>query len=591
MEVIGMRKTKIVCTIGPASEDLQTLKEMLLAGMNVARLNFSHGSHEEHGRRIRVIRQAAEETGLPVAILLDTRGPEIRLGTFAQGKVQLVNGQTFTLTTRQVQGTEEIVSVSHGGLPRDVAPGRRVLIDDGLIELKVKEVTETDIICLVENGGDVSDRKGVNLPGSQVSLPSMGPQDRDDIIFGIEQGVDFIAASFVRSAADVLAIRRLLEEYDSDIHIIAKIENHQGLDNLDSILKVVDGLMVARGDLGVEIPPEEVPLAQKHMISRCNQLGKPVITATQMLDSMIRNPRPTRAEASDVANAIFDGTDAIMLSGETAMGKYPVESVATMARLAERTEQALDCDHFLHRHETSKPQSVTDAISYASRQTARRLGAAAILTSTHSGHTARMVSKYRPGMPVIAVTPNPAVLRKLLLTWGVVPLLGRKTENTDEMIYEAITTALDRGLIDNGDLVVITAGVPVGVPGTTNLLKVHLVGDVVVRGTGIGHKPVVGPVRVVRTARDASKIKFGDILVTIGLDREMVPSLQGVEAIIAEEGGLTSPAAIIGLELGIPVIVGADGATSLLEDGQIVSLDTARGLVYRGQANIAGGHI
>lgn len=586
-----MRKTKIVCTIGPASEDLGTLKKMLLAGMNVARLNFSHGSHEEHGRRIEALRQASQETCMPVAILLDTKGPEIRLGTFAQGSVQLANGQTFTLTTREVQGNEEIVSVSHSGLPRDLAAGRRVLIDDGLIELTVKEVTETDVICQVQNGGAVSDRKGVNLPGSEVSLPSMGPQDRDDILFGIQQDVDFIAASFVRSAGDILALRRLLEEYDSDIHIIAKIENHQGLDNLDSILKVVDGLMVARGDLGVQIPPEEVPLAQKHMITRCNQLGKPVITATQMLDSMIRNPRPTRAEASDVANAIFDGTDAIMLSGETAAGKYPVDSVATMARLARRTELALDCDHFLLRHETSKPQSVTDAISYASRQTARRLGAAAILTSTQSGHTARMVSKYRPGAPVIAITPKPAVLRKLLLTWGVAPLLGRKTDNTDEMVYESITAALGQNLISNGDLVVITAGVPVGVPGTTNLLKVHLVGDVVVRGTGIGDKPAVGPVRVVRSAKEVGKLKFGDIMVTIGVDKEMVPFMNGVEAIIAEEGGLTSSAAIVGLELGIPVIVGADGAASLLEDGQVVSLDTSRGLVYRGQANIAGGHI
>lgn len=583
-----MRKTKIVCTIGPASEDLETLKKMLQAGMNVARLNFSHGSHEEHGRRIKTIRQASKETGLPVAILLDTRGPEIRIKTFAQDKVELRAGQQFTLTTREVQGSEEIVSVTYAGLPGDVQPGRRILIDDGLIELEVAELTDTDVLCYVINGGSLSNRKSINLPGSKVRLPALGPQDRDDIIFGIQEGLDFIAASFVRSAGDVLAIRRLLEEHDSDIHIIAKIENHQGLEHLDSILKVVDGIMVARGDLGVEIPPEEVPLAQKDMIRRCNQLGKPVITATQMLDSMIRNPRPTRAEASDVANAIFDGTDAIMLSGETAAGKYPVESVATMARLAERTELALECDQFLTRHETSKPQSVTDAISYASRQTARRLGAAAILTSTQSGHTARMVSKYRSGVPVIAVTPNPAVLRKLLLTWGVAPLLGRKTENTDEMIYEAITTALTQGLISNGDLVVITAGVPVGVPGTTNLLKVHVVGDVVVRGTGIGHKPAVGPVRIVRTAKDVTKLKFGDILVTIGLDKEMVSSLNGVEAIIAEEGGLTSPAAIIGLELGIPVIVGADGATSLLEDGQVVSLDTGRGLVYRGQANVAG---
>jgi len=582
-----MRRTKIVCTIGPASEDLEVLKKMILAGMNVARLNFSHGNHEEHRRRIENIRRASTETEIPVAILLDTRGPEIRLGTFAQGKVKLEAGQKFVLTVGDVVGDAERVSVTHSGLPGDVEPGRCILLDDGLVELKVEEVSATDVTCQVVNGGIISDRKGVNLPGSKVSLPAMGPQDRDDIIFGIQQGVDFIAASFIRTAVDVLAIRRLLEEEGTNIPIIAKIENQQGLDNLDAILEVVDGLMVARGDLGVQIPPEEVPLAQKHMIIRCNQTGKPVITATQMLDSMIRNPRPTRAEASDVANAIFDGTDAIMLSGETAAGSYPVESVDTMARLAQRTELALNCEHLLSRQSTG-PQSVTDSISFAGRQTAQRLGAAAILTSTQSGHTARMVSKYRPTVPVIAITPNESVRRRLLLTWGVVPLLGRKTETTDEMIYESITTALEQGLISNGDLVVITAGVPVGVPGTTNLLKIHVVGDVVVRGTGIGQQPAVGSVKIASSPAEADKLRTGDILVTTGLDRDMVEYLPGIEGIIAEEGGLTSHAAIVGLELGIPVIVGAEGATSLLEDGQIVSLDTQRGLVYRGQANIAG---
>jgi pyruvate kinase len=582
-----MRKTKIVCTIGPASESPEILKQMMLAGMNVARLNFSHGSQEEHARRIEAIRRASAETGIPVAILLDTKGPEIRLGTFANGSARLEAGQKFTLTIRDVAGNEEIASVTHEGLPQDVAVGHPILLDDGLIELRVEEVTDTDVICRVMNGGVVGDRKGINLPGTNVSLPAMSLKDEEDILFGIKMGVDFIAASFIRSAGDVLAIRRLLEDNDADIEIIAKIENKQGLDNLVSILKVADGLMVARGDLGVEIPTEEVPLAQKHMIAQCNKQGKPVITATQMLDSMIRNPRPTRAEASDVANAIFDGTDAIMLSGETASGRYPVESVVTMARLAERTELAVDWNQFVSRQQRES-HSVTDAISSACRQTAVRLGAAAILTSTQSGHTARMVSKYRPGMPIIAVTPTPQVQRKLLLTWGVEPILGRETDDTDEMIYESITAALNAQLIRNGDMVVITAGVPVGVPGTTNLLKVHVVGDVVVRGTGIGHNPVVGITRVVRTAKDVSKIKFGDIIVVVGMTPEIVEHLQGVEGIIAEEGGLTSAAAIIGLELGIPVIVGAEGATSLLEDGQTVSLDVERGLVYRGQANLAG---
>ena len=576
-----------MCTIGPASESPEILEAMVLAGMNVARLNFSHGSHDEHGRRIEGIRRAAAATGRPVAILLDTKGPEIRLGNFTKGSIQLETGQKFTLTTREVPGDEEVVSVSHIGLPKDITPGRPILLDDGLIELSVEEVTETDVVCRVVNGGPLSDHKGVNLPGTPVSLPAMSPKDQQDIIYGIEQGVDYLAASFIRSVGDVLCIRRLLEEYGSSIEIIAKIENRQGLDNLDSILRVVDGLMVARGDLGVEIPTEEVPLAQKKMIAQCNRLGKPVITATQMLDSMIRNPRPTRAEASDVANAIFDGTDAIMLSGETASGRYPVESVATMAKLAERTELAVDWELFLARQKAGS-HSVTDAISSACRQTATRLEAAAILTSTQSGHTPRMVSKYRPQMPIIAVTPDPAVQRKLLLTWGVEPILGQETDDTDEIIYEAITSALRKGLIGNGDLVVITAGVPVGVPGTTNLLKVHVVGDVVVRGTGIGHIPVVAPARIVRAVKDVAKLKDGDIIVVVGMDPEVVKQLPGIRGIIAEEGGLTSAAAIIGLELGIPVVVGAEGATSLLEDGQVISMDIERGLVYRGQARLAG---
>ncbi len=583
-----IRKTKIVATIGPASRNLETLEKMIAAGMNVGRLNFSHGDHSTHGENIDLIRQAAEKAGVPVAVLLDSKGPEIRIRTFDGGQADLSAGERFVLTTRDVVGNNSMVSVNHPGLPGDVEKDCRVLIDDGMVELKVDEITETDVVCAVVNGGVLTDRKSVNIPGCEVSMPSLSDEDRADIIFGIEKEVDFVAASFVRMPEDILAIRRLMEENGASIPIIAKIENQQGLDNLDAILRVSDGLMVARGDLGVEIPPEEVPLAQKHMITRCNQLGKPVITATQMLDSMIRNPRPTRAEASDVANAIFDGTDAIMLSGETAAGRYPVEAVETMARMAMRTEKALDCQQFLARHSESSFNTVTDSISYASRQTARRLGAAAILTSTQSGHTARMVSKYRPPAPVVAITPSMKVVRQLLLCWGVVPLQGRKTDNTDQMIYEAISTALDKEIIAKGDLVVITAGVPVGVPGTTNLLKVHLVGDVVVRGTGIGQQPVVGPVCVAVNAREASeKLKPGHILVTGSLDREMVPHLGKITAIIAEEGGLTSHAAIVGLDMGIPVVVGAEGATTLLDDGQVVSIDTGRGLVYRGEANVS----
>lgn len=582
-----MRRTKIVCTIGPASESPENLRKLILAGMNVARLNFSHGDYEEHGARINAIRQVARELNKNIAILLDTKGPEIRIKKFAEGKIQLNEGDIFTLTTNDIMGDQTKVAITYDGLPDDVKPGDRILVDDGLIELKVLEVSKTDIKCEVLNGGPLSDRKGVNVPGVSVSLPAMSEKDLNDIEFGIQQGVDFIAASFIRKASDVLAIRRVLEEHNSDIHIISKIENQEGVDNLEEILKVSDGLMVARGDLGVEIPVEEVPLAQKLMIESCNKAGKPVITATQMLDSMMRNPRPTRAEASDVANAIFDGTDAIMLSGETAAGKYPEESVKTMAQIAERAEQAVLCEKILGKKTFTARASITDSISSATCSTAQNLGASAIITSTQSGFTAKMVSKYRPKCPIIAVTPEERVVRKLVLTWGVFPVLGNQTDNTDDMIQEAIMTSLESKYIKDGDLVVITAGVPVGMAGTTNLLKVHVVGDVAVKGTGIGNNPVHGVVIVAKTAKDlANKKGCGDILVTISTDRDLVPNLEGVKAIVAEEGGLTSSTAIVGLSKGIPVIVGASGATSMLKDGEEVTVDPQRGLVYRGYAKV-----
>ncbi|SHJ83082.1 pyruvate kinase [Anaerobranca californiensis DSM 14826] len=582
-----MRRTKIVCTIGPASESPEMLKKLILAGMNVARLNFSHGDYEEHGRRIATIRQVAKELNKNVAILLDTKGPEIRIKKFAQGKIQLNEGDIFTLTTEDILGDETKVAITYEGLPADVKKGDRILLDDGLIALEVLETTNTDIKCKVLNGGPLSDKKGVNVPGVSVSLPAMSDKDLNDIKFGIEQGVDFIAASFIRKASDVLAIRRVLEEHNSDIHIISKIENQEGLDNLDEILKVSDGLMVARGDLGVEIPVEEVPLAQKLMIEKCNKAGKPVITATQMLDSMIRNPRPTRAEASDVANAIFDGTDAIMLSGETAAGKYPEEAVKTMAQIAERAEQAVRYEEILGKKTFTPKASITDSISSATCNTAQSLGASAIITSTQSGYTAKMVSKYRPKCPIIAVTPDERVVRKLVLSWGVFPVLGKQTDNTDDMIAEAIKTSLEHGYIKEGDLVVITAGVPVGIAGTTNLLKVHVVGDVIVKGTGIGNNSVQGKVIVAKTAKELiNKKGQGDILVTNATDSDLVPNLEGIKAIVAEEAGLTSTTAIVGLSKGIPVVVGASGATSLLKDGEEVTVDPQRGLVYRGLATV-----
>ncbi len=582
-----MRHTKIVCTIGPASESLEVLQAIIEAGMDVARLNFSHGTHEEHRRRIEGIRQAAAAVGKTVAILLDTRGPEIRVGKMEGGRVTLTEGAEVVLTTQELLGTPQRISVNYLGLPREVKAGDRVLIDDGLIELVVLAVEGEDIRCRVVNGGEVSDRKGVNVPGVEVALPAVTDQDLEDILFGIAMKVDFIAASFIRRPEDVLAIRRILEEHGADIHIIAKIENQSGVKNAEDILKVADGIMVARGDLGVEIPVEEVPLVQKDLINLCNMAGKPVITATQMLDSMMRNPRPTRAEASDVANAIMDGTDAIMLSGETAAGRFPVEAVRTMARLAERTEQALDFPTMLRQRGKAFQRTVTDAISHATCTISLDLQAEAIITPTTSGSTARMVSKYRPACPVVAASPNADVLRKLSLVWGVIPVLVPITTGTDQMISAGVAAALEAGVINSGDLTVITAGVPVGVPGTTNLIKVHIVGEIRARGMGIGQRVAVGTVRIVHTAEEAeTKIREGDILVTISTDRDFVPAMERSAAIITETGGLTSHAAIVGLNLGVPVVVGVDHATERLADGETVTVDGSRGVIYRGVTKV-----
>lgn len=468
-----MRKTKIVCTIGPSSESLENIKKLILAGMNVARLNFSHGDFEEHGGRIKNIRQASEELGKSVAILLDTKGPEIRTGKLKEEPIELEQDEFITLTTEEILGDKDRLSVTYSDLPGDVEVGSTILIDDGLIGLSVVEIQGTEIKCRIVNGGTIKSKKGVNVPGVNISLPGITEKDANDIKFGIESGVDFIAASFVRKAGDVLEIRQLLEKNNAThIQIISKIENQQGIDNLDEILEVSDGLMVARGDLGVEIPAEDVPLAQKRMIEKCNIAGKPVITATQMLDSMQRNPRPTRAEASDVANAIFDGTDAIMLSGETAAGKYPVESVETMSRIAEKAESALEYREIFLKQSNAQQTTVTEAISQAVANSALELNAKAIITSTETGYTARMVSKYRPKAPIIAVTTEDQTLRRLALNWGVTPVKGTLAASTDEMFDYAMKGGLDSGLVKEGDLVVITAGVPLGRSGSTNLIKI-----------------------------------------------------------------------------------------------------------------------
>lgn len=469
-------RTKIVCTLGPASERMEVLKQMIRAGMNVARFNFSHGSRAEHGARMTAVKQAAAELGTRVAMLLDTKGPEIRLGEMEEGVV-LKDGEEVILTTAPIVGNEKRLPVNLPTLPLDVRPGQIILLDDGLIELEALSTTEEEIRCRIRHGDKISSHKGVNIPGAVISLPALTKQDIEDIEFGLSQGIDFIAASFVRTAKDILEIRRLLEKHNARVGIIAKIENRTGIENLDEILEAADGIMVARGDLGVEIPVEEIPLVQKMIIHKCNQAGKPVITATQMLESMIRNPRPTRAEATDVANAIFDGTDAIMLSGETAVGRYPVEAVATMARIARRAERSLPYLEILQRKGLADERTATDAISHASCTIALELGAKAIITPTASGATARRVAKYRPPAPILATSPDERVLNQLCLVWGVEPLPVKRTEGTDEMVNEAVNAAIRFGRVREGDLVIITAGVPANVPGTTNLLKIHIVGE------------------------------------------------------------------------------------------------------------------
>lgn len=474
----ALRKTKIVCTLGPATEDDAVLRAMIQAGMNVARLNFSHGTYEGHAQNIRRIRALSAELHTPVGIMLDTKGPEIRLKTFRDHRVTLQKGQLFTLCTGDVEGDAEHVSITYADLPADVQPGTTILIDDGLVGLTVEAVSKTEIQCRVNNGGVISDRKGINVPDANLSMPFISRKDREDILFGIQENVDFIAASFTRTEEDILAIRKLLTDNGGKgISIIAKIENMQGVQNIDSILAVSDGVMVARGDLGVEIPLEQIPIIQKMIIRKAYSRGKQIITATQMLDSMIKNPRPTRAEATDVANAIYDGTGAIMLSGETAAGLYPVEAVRTMARIAQVAEASID---YVQRFRDSVPRpsaNITNAISHACCTSAQDLNATAVVTVTKTGFTAKMLSRFRPGCPIIACAPVERVVRQLCLSWGITPLLIEEVTDTDELFERAVDAGIDAGLLHKDDLIVMTAGVPLGISGTTNLMRVHVVGS------------------------------------------------------------------------------------------------------------------
>lgn len=583
-----MRKSKIVCTIGPATESEEMLEKIMKQGMNVARLNFSHQTQKEHKERIDAIKRVREKLDLPVAIMLDTKGPEVRTGDFENGEVEVKTGEKFVLTTRDILGTDKISKITYENLPQDVKIGDSILIDDGLIELEVVEKDKEEVICIVKNGGTITNHKGVNIPGVNIGLPSLTEKDKDDIIFGIENEVDFIAPSFIRKARDVIEIRKILEQNGGeDIQIISKIENREGVDNIEEIVEMSDGIMVGRGDLGVEIPPEEVPLVQKHLIKKCNEAGKPVITATQMLDSMIRNPRPTRAEVTDIANAIIDGSDSIMLSGETAAGKYPEESVKTMSDIAIRIENSLDYEELLRSKTIGRDMTITNAISHATCSTAQDLGAAAIVTPTSSGYTAMAVSKYRPKAVIIASTPYEKVMRKLSLTWGVYPVKSKNVETTDDIINVSVQSIMEKGYLNQGDLIVITAGVPVGEAGSTNLIKVHTIGEPVLKGIGIGGRAATGIARVGLNLDELKKtFKSGDILVATNTDKDIMEYIEKASGIIVEEGGVTSHAAIVGLSLGKPVIVGAKNATKEIKNGETITIDSDGGLIYRGEAQI-----
>ncbi|MCI2943412.1 pyruvate kinase [Staphylococcus haemolyticus] len=585
-----MRKTKIVCTIGPASESEEMLEKLMKAGMNVARLNFSHGSHEEHKARIDTIRKVADKLGKTIGILLDTKGPEIRTHDMKDGLIMLEKGKEVIVSMSQVEGTPEKFSVTYEDLINDVQIGSYILLDDGLVELQVKDIDKTkgEVKCDILNTGELKNKKGVNLPGVKVNLPGITNKDADDILFGIKEDIDYIAASFVRRPSDVLDIREILErENNYNITIFPKIENQEGIDNIEEILEVSDGLMVARGDMGVEIPPESVPIVQKDLIRKCNKLGKPVITATQMLDSMQRNPRATRAEASDVANAIYDGTDAVMLSGETAAGLYPEEAVKTMRNIAISAEAAQDYKKLLSDRTKLVETSLVNAIGVSVAHTALNLKVKAIVAATESGSTAVTISKYRPHSDIIAVTPSEYTARQLALVWGAYPVIKKGRKTTDDLLNNAVATAVETGRVTNGDLIIITAGVPTGEKGTTNMMKLHLVGDEIAKGQGVGRGSVVGKTVVANSASDLEGVDLSEsVIVTNSVDETLVPYIEQAVGLITEENGITSPSAIIGLEKGIPTIIGVENATKELKDGILVTVDAAQGKIFEGYANV-----
>lgn len=587
-----MKRTKIVSTLGPASNTVDTIVQLINSGANVFRFNFSHGDHEEHLERMKMVHEAEKITGKVVGIMLDTKGAEIRTTAQENGKFEAHTGDVIRVSMdSSLTGTPQKIAVTYPGLYDDTHVGGHVLIDDGLVDLKItdKDDAHKELVTEVQNDGLIGSRKGVNAPGVEIRLPGITEKDTADINFGLDHEINYISASFVRKAQDVLDIRELLEaKHMEHVQIFPKIESQEGIDNIDDILKVADGLMVARGDMGVEIPFENVPFVQKNLIKKCNALGKPVITATQMLDSMQENPRPTRAEVTDVANAVLDGTDATMLSGESANGDYPVESVATMNRINLRTQKQLDGTNTLalQRFEEYKGSNATESIGEAVVRTAQELGIHTIVTATKSGYTARMISKYRPSADILAITFDERTQRGLTVNWGVDPIVTDRPENTDAMFDLATQKAQELGFAQEGDLILIVAGVPVGESGTTNLMKVQLIGSKLVKGQGVGDETVVGKAVIAHSAEEAAqKISEGDILVVETTDKDYLPAIEKASALIVENGGLTSHAAVVGIAMGVPVIVGAADATRLIKAGDVITVDSRRGNVYRGASN------
>ncbi|EIW13705.1 pyruvate kinase [Lactiplantibacillus plantarum EGD-AQ4] len=584
-----MKKTKIVSTLGPASTDTDTIVKLIEAGANIFRFNFSHGDHEEHLDRLNKVHEAEKITGKTVGIMLDTKGAEIRTTVQANGKSEYKIGDKVRISMDEsLDTTHDKIAVTYKNLYDDVHVGGHVLFDDGLLDMKIDEKDEAnrELVTTVQNAGVLGSRKGVNAPGVSINLPGITEKDSSDIRFGLDHEINYIAASFVRKPQDVLDIRELLEEKHMEhVQIFPKIESQEGIDNADEILKVCDGLMVARGDMGVEIPAENVPLVQKSLIKKCNALGMPVITATQMLDSMQENPRPTRAEASDVANAVFDGTDATMLSGESANGLYPVESVAMMAKIDEKAENTLAENGTLQLNRFDKT-SVTETIGIAIARAAKNLNIKTIVAATESGYTAKMISKYRPNADILAITFDERTQRGLMVNWGVQPIVADKPETTDDMFDLAASKAVELGFAKEGDLILITAGVPVGERGTTNIMKIQLIGSKLADGQGVGDETVIGKAVIATSAQEAiDKAVEGGVLVTKTTDKDYLPAIEKSSALVVENGGLTSHAAVVGISMGIPVIVGVKDATSVISDGQLITVDSRRGLVYRGASN------